>query len=158
MQKPSTDTRDDVVFDDEQVGRAREDLELLGVVEILHVRRIRGLERRRDPISGSVAERLERADGEAVRREPPGHVVEERPQPADVGMQHDAGLGHAVGPGVHDRHVVPVDGQRPLFDGDVELRTFLQVSHERGSRTAQRRRLTSSGRGWSSRRLARGRL
>ena len=61
-------------------------------------------------------ERLDRAHREAVGREAAGHVVEQRPQPADVGVQHDAGARHAVGPGVDRRNVEPVDGQRPRLD------------------------------------------
>ena len=83
--------------------------------------------------SGLRRERLDHAHGEAVRREPPGHVVEQRPEPADVGMQHDARRRHAVGPGVHGRDLEPVDDERRRLDGDVVDGTFTQCCHAAGS-------------------------
>ena len=102
MQKPSTHTRH-VVLDDQQVGRGREHVELLAVVESFTcAMRCSTFGSLRPADAG---ERLDRAHCETVRRDAPGHVVEQRSQPADVGMQHDAGAGHAVGPGVDDRYV-----------------------------------------------------
>ncbi len=79
---------------------------------------------------------------------PARHVVEQRPQAADVGMQHEARARHAVGPGVHGRHVERVDGERPRLDGDVELAPFLQVAHERRN-LPDHVTITSSDRGWT---------
>ena len=45
-------------------------------------------------------ERLGRAHREPVRRESAAQVVEQRAHPHDVGVQHEPGDGHAVGPGV----------------------------------------------------------
>ncbi len=63
--------------------------------------------------------RLDDTDGEAVGGEPAGHVVEQRPHPADIGMQHDARGRHAVGAGVHGRDLESVDEERTRLDRDV---------------------------------------
>ena len=84
-----------VVLDHEEVGRALEHVELLGVVEILHGGE--PLLDRCQVLLRDAGERLDRAHGEPVRREAARHVVEERPQPADVGMEHDARRGMPSG-------------------------------------------------------------
>ena len=68
-----------------------------------------------------------------MRREPAGHVFEERPEPADVGVEHHARTRHPVGAGVHRRHVDGVERQRHRLDGHVELTSFAQVAHGGGS-------------------------
>ena len=78
-----------VVFDDEQVRRRRRDL--------------RAARRRRAASPAPCAPRSSRLLGrrrvangstahtaKPMRREAPRHVVEQRPEPTDVGMQHDA--------------------------------------------------------------------
>ena len=107
MQKPRTATSRDVVVHHEVVGRGLEVAELQVVVELRRV----PLPRRGLLVGAHVGrrarERLGRAHREAVRGEAAAQVVEQRPDAHDVGVQHDAGDGHAVGTRV-DR----VDGRR----------------------------------------------
>ena len=122
----------DAVFHHEQVGRTREHLELLVIVEPGNGCESL-LDGRASILRWNTGERLDRAHREPVRREPAGHVLEERPQPADVGMEHDAGARHAVGASVDRRHVDRVECQRHRLDGDVELTSFAQVTHGGGN-------------------------
>jgi hypothetical protein len=84
----------------EEVARAHEVAQLGGVVEpgdALHA--ARGVETgallRRD-----ARERLDRHDRDAVGGEPAGDLVEQRAHAHEVGVQHQAELGRAVGLGV----------------------------------------------------------
>ena len=104
-----------------------QNLHLRGVVEVLHVRHP-GLDRRPDLI-GLGRELLEDADGEAVRGQAARHVLEQRAQTTHVGVEHEAGDGHAVGAGVDSGHFEAVDDERDRLDGDVVDPPFAQRCH-----------------------------
>ena len=89
-----------VVVHDEVVGRGLEVADLQVVVELRHVRHARRRVRVGAHLDRRAGERLGRAHREAVRGEPAAQVVEQRPHPHDVGVQHEPADGHAVGPGV----------------------------------------------------------
>ena len=108
-----------------------EHVELLGVIEVLHGGE--PLLDRCQVLLRDAGERLHRAHGEPVRREAARHVGEERPQPADVGMEHDArgGMpsGRACTAGTSTVSSVSVTGSTDTSSS----RPSLQVAHGRGS-------------------------
>lgn len=55
-----------------------------------------------------------------------GHVLEQRTEPADVGVQDEAGGGHAVGPGVERGDLEPVDQKLARLERDVVNGSFSQ--------------------------------
>jgi len=68
-------------------------------------------------------ELLDATDGKPVCRKPPRHILEQRPQPTHVGMQHQPSRWHPIRPCMHSRNIKPVNAKNAMLDGDL-LPTF----------------------------------